>query len=103
MMPVRTTWLRTRNLEKKYNDGKYKGQRKLVVAALLRCETPETLDALVKKLNPQAYWDTVRRKDRNGKPLEDSWFIQKAGGIPGSIRYHLNALKKDGLVEWSRE
>jgi hypothetical protein len=45
-MPVKTTWLRTRNLERKYNDGKYKGQRKLAVAALLRCETPGTLDAL---------------------------------------------------------
>ncbi len=61
-MPVETTWLRTRDLEKKYSDGKYKGQRKLAVAALFRCETPETLDALVKKLNARTYRDTVRAR-----------------------------------------
>lgn len=98
------TWLKTRALSKKYDDGKFREgtQRKLVVATLLRCETPQTLDSLVEKLDSPSYWATVRRKDRNGKPLQDSWFIQKAQGVWGSIRYHLNALKKDGLVDLER-
>lgn len=46
------TWLKTRALSKKYDDGKFREgtQRKLVVATLLRCETPQTLDSLVEKL-----------------------------------------------------
>jgi len=103
-MAAQTTWLKTRALSKKYNNGQYREgtQRKLVVAALLLCENPQTLDVLIKKLDAPPYWATVRRKDRTGKPLEDSWFIQKARGIPGSIRYHLNALGKDGDVEVGR-
>lgn len=73
------------------------------MAALLFCETPQTLDSLVQRVNVNEYWVTVKRKDRNGKPLADSWFIQKARGIPGSIRYHLNALGKNGLVELGQE
>lgn len=104
-MAAKTTWLRTRALRKKYDNGEYREgtQRELVVAALLLCETPQTLDDLVENLDAPVYWATVRRKDRDGKPLEDSWFIQKARGIPGSIRYHLNELRKDGLVELGRQ
>lgn len=103
-MAARTTWSKTRALSRKYDDGDFREgtQRKLVVAALLLGEVPQTLDSLVEKLTP-AYWATVRHKDRNGKPLEGSWFIQKARGVPGSIRYHLNALRKQGLVEVGRE
>lgn len=103
-MAATKTWFRTRALGMEHNDGKYREgtQRRLVVAALLSCETPQTLDSLVEKLDNPAYWATVKRKDRTGKPLESSWFIQKADGILGSIRYHLNALAKDGLVAVGR-
>ena len=74
-----------------------------MVATLLRCGIPQTLDSLVEKLDAPTYWAAVRRKDRNGNPLQDSWFIQKAGGVRGSIRYHLNELKKDGLVDTQKK
>jgi hypothetical protein len=95
------TWLKTRALSKKYDDGKFREgtQRKLVVATLLRCETPQTLDSLVEELDSPTFWSTVRRKDRSGNLSPDSWFIQKARGVRGSIRYHLNALRKGGLVD----
>jgi hypothetical protein len=104
-MTATTTWLRTRALSRKYDEGKFREgtQKKLGVATLLRYATPQTLDSLVEKLNAPTYWATVRRKDRNGNPLQDSWFIQKAGCVRGSIRYHLNELKKDGLVDLVRK
>jgi hypothetical protein len=68
------------------------------VAAVLRSGTPWTLDSPVKELDGPAYWETIKHKDKNGKPLEDSWLMQDAGGVRRSVMYHLNGLWKDGLV-----
>jgi hypothetical protein len=70
-MTATTTWLKTRALSRKYDEGKFREgtQRKLGVATLLRYETPQTLDSLVEELNSPTYWATVRRKDRNGNPF----------------------------------
>jgi hypothetical protein len=76
------TYRATRDLSQKHQQGKYgeATQRNLVVAALVDSGTPQTIDSLVKKLDAPPYWATVKRKDRNGKPLESSWLIQNAKG-----------------------
>jgi hypothetical protein len=61
--------------------------------------TAWTLDSLLQRLDSLAYWETVKQKDKKGKPSEDSWLMRKAGGIRGSVMYHLNGLKNDGLVK----
>ena len=93
------TYRATRNLAQKYRDRIYREgtQRNIVVAALLDSGTSWTLESLFKRLDNPVYWATV--KDRNGRPSEDSWLMQDAGGIRLSIRYHLNALERNGLVE----
>jgi hypothetical protein len=95
------TYCSADDLEKKFRDGEWQEdeQRYLVVAALLDSKTPRTLESLVKQLDGPAYWETVRHKDKTGKPSEDSWLIREAGGVRRSVMYHLNALKKDGLVK----
>jgi hypothetical protein len=98
---VLKTYRATRNLGQKYRDRIYREgtQRNLVVGALLNSGTSWTLDSLFRKLDNPVYWATVKHKDRNGRPSEDSWLMQEAGGIRLSIRYHLNALEKNGLIE----
>jgi hypothetical protein len=46
--------------------------------AALRPGKAWTLDSLVKALDGPAYWETFKRKDKNGKPSENSWRIRKA-------------------------
>jgi hypothetical protein len=98
---MRVTYSPTDKLDEYYRKGKYreKTQRYLVVRALLESSRPLSLDELFEKLNKPPYWDTVRHKDRTGKPSHDSWLVQKAGGIRDSIKYHLDALEKGGLIK----
>jgi hypothetical protein len=102
MMPV-LAWRKTNALEVKFKQGKYREgtQRYVVVSELRRLERAETLESLTETLTAAPYKTTVKRKDKKGEPLKDSWFVQQAGGIRGSILYHLNALVKDGAVSVS--
>ena len=93
-----TELLKTMDKEEKYREGT---QKYYVVRALVESKDFRTLDDLFDELNGPPYWATVKHKDRSGKPLKDSWFILEAGGVRGSIRYHLNQLEKDRLVEVS--
>ena len=71
--------------------------------AALRSRTAWTVDSLVKELDSPAYWETVRHKDKNGKPSGDSWLMREAGGIRGSVMYHLNGLRNEGLIKVVQE
>jgi hypothetical protein len=95
------TYRATRDLGQKYKEGKYREgtQRKLVAAALLASAIPRTLESLFEELNTSIYWATLKHKGRNGEPAMDSWLMQNAGGIRCSVKYHLDALEKSGLVE----
>jgi hypothetical protein len=94
------TYHSTGDLEKQYLKGKWReGTQRNLVAATLRSGTPWTLDSLVKELDCPAYWETVRHKDKNGKPSKDSWLMQEAGGIRRSVMFHLNGLKKGGFIK----
>jgi hypothetical protein len=94
------TYRSTSELDKKYREGKWRErtQRNLVAAAF-QSQKSWTVDSLVAELDGPPYWETVRRKDKDGKPSEDSWLIVEAGGIRGSVMYHLNELGKDGLLK----
>ena len=90
----------TPKLVQNYHEGHYKvgKQRYYVVRALVESKSPRTLDNLFDELNDWPYWSTVKHKDRNGKPSEDSWLMLEAGGIRRSIKYHVDALEKAALV-----
>jgi DNA-binding transcriptional ArsR family regulator len=94
------TYRTTPSLAKSFDGGKFREdtQRYLVARALLKLQHAN-LDILVKTLNNPVYWSTVRRKDQNGNPAADSWFVQEGGGVRASISYHLRALEKARLVE----
>ena len=98
---MRATYSSTPKLASRYEGGKYKErtQRYLVVKELLSSTRAFSLQELFDRLNKPPYWDTLKHKDANGRPLDTSWLMQKAGGVRASIRYHLNALEKDGCVE----
>jgi len=72
----------------KLNQARFKGQRALVVEALSGCSTPVSLEALTPMV------------DSNGRyrALLNDWAMEN-GGVKGSIRFHLRALKKLGMVE----
>jgi hypothetical protein len=94
------TYRSTGDLERQYLEGKWReGTQRHLVVAVLHSGTPWTVDSLVKVLDGPAYWETLRQQDNNGKPSEDSWLMKKAGGIRGSVMYHLNALANAGLVK----
>lgn len=72
----------------KLKEARFRGQRSFVVEVLSRCASPVTLDGLVPLV------------DENGRyvKLLNKW-AKENGGVKGSIRYHLKALKRLGMVE----
>lgn len=72
----------------KLSEAKFRGQKALVVEALCACPSPVTLEALAAIVN----------KDGRYSTLLNEW-AQENGGVTGSIRYHLRALKNLGMVE----
>lgn len=72
----------------KLGNAKFRGQRAVVVEALSQRSTPV------------AFEDLVSVVDRNGRysALLNDW-AKENGGVKGSIRYHLRALKGLGMVE----
>jgi hypothetical protein len=94
----------TGELNRKYQESEWREgtQRNLVASALLSRSSWE-LESLVEKLDGPAYWETVVHKDENGRPSEDSWLMTKAGGIRRSVMYHLNGLRKAGLIKLVEE
>jgi len=67
--------------------GTFRGQRALIVSYLANVSGPVTLDQMVEDLTPSY------------EPLINEWAKTNAGGVRGSIRYHLRALKKLGQVK----
>jgi hypothetical protein len=93
------TYRSTGKLEKKYQEGEWReGTQRNLVAAAFQSQKSWTVDSLATELDGPPYWETVRRKGKDGKPLEDSWLMMEAGGVRGSVIYHLNGLSKDGLL-----
>lgn len=72
----------------KLNEGKFRGQKALVVEALCNCSTPVTLEVLAPLVD----------KDGRYSALLNDW-AKENGGVKGSIRFHLRALKSKGMVE----
>jgi len=72
----------------KLREAKFSGQKALVVEELSRCSAPITLE------------DLAQLVDRDGRysVLLNRW-AKENGGVVGSIRYHLRALKSKGMVE----
>jgi antitoxin MazE len=66
----------------------FRGQKAFVVDALSGCATPVTLEALA---------PIVDRDGRYSALLNDG--AKENGGVKGSIRFHLRALKGLGMVE----
>lgn len=67
--------------------GTFRGQRALIVSYLSKAPAPVTLEQMVKDLAPTY------------EPLINEWAKTKAGGVNGSIRYHIRELKKLGQVK----
>jgi antitoxin MazE len=78
-MYLRTPKLRT---------AKFRGQKALVVETLLNCASPIPLETLAPMV------------DRDGRysALLNEW-AQQNGGVRSSIRFHLRALKGQGMIE----
>jgi|SRR5580658_2426910 antitoxin MazE len=72
----------------KLKSAKFRGQKALVVESLLSCSTPVPLETLAPMV------------DRDGRysALLNEW-AQENGGVKGSIRFHLRALKGLGMIE----
>ena len=72
----------------KLTSARFRGQRAFVVEALSQSSTPIALE------------DLLPLVDKNGRysALLNTWAMEN-GGIKGSIRYHLRALKGLGMVE----
>jgi antitoxin MazE len=81
---MKKTYSRTRKL----SEGKFRGQKALVVEALSNCSTPVTLEALAPLVD----------KDGRYSALLNDW-AKENGGVKGSIQFHLRALKSKGMVE----
>jgi antitoxin MazE len=71
----------------KLTGARFRGQRSLVVEALAQCTGPVGLDAI------------ASLADKNGQycSLLNQW-ARENGGVKGSIRYHLRALARLGMV-----
>jgi hypothetical protein len=67
----------------------FKGQKQLVVDALLSSPEPKTLEEIV----------TLVNKDGAYGELINDWAQEKAGGVRGSVHYHLKELMKFGMVK----
>lgn len=67
---------------------KFRGQKALVVEALSSCSSPVSLETLAPMV------------DRDGRynALLNGW-AKENGGVKGSVRYHLRALKRLGMIE----
>lgn len=74
----------------KLSEAKFRGQKALVVEALSACSGPIALE------------DLAPLVDRGGRysVLLNDW-AKENGGVKGSIRYHLRALKGLGMVQES--
>jgi antitoxin MazE len=72
----------------KLDGAKFRGQKAFVVDALSNCSTPITLEALA---------PIVDRDGRYSALLNQ--YAKENGGVKGSIRFHLRALKGLGMVE----
>jgi antitoxin MazE len=72
----------------KLSEAKFSGQKALVVEELSRCSAPISLE------------DLAPLVDRDGRysALLSEW-AKENGGVKGSIRYHLRALRAKGMVE----
>lgn len=70
------------------SEAKFRGQKALIVEALVDRSTPVTLEALA---------PLVDRKGRYSALLND--WAKENGGVKGSIRFHLRKLKNLGMVE----
>jgi antitoxin MazE len=81
---MKKTYMKTPKL----GGANFRGQKALVVDALSSCATPVTLEALAPIV------------DRDGRysALLNHW-AKENGGVKGSIRFHLRALKGLGMVE----
>ncbi len=79
---------KTYSKTRKLSEANFRGQKALVVEALSNCSTPVTLEALVPLV------------DRDGRynALLNDW-AKENGGVKGSIRFHLRALRSKGMVE----
>jgi hypothetical protein len=67
----------------------FKGQKQLVVDALLNSADPKTLEEIV----------ALADKDGAYGKLINDWAQEKAGGVRGSVGYHLKELMKFGMVK----
>lgn len=72
----------------KLTEAKFTGQKALVVEVLSNCSTPVTLETLAPLID----------KDGRYSALLNDW-AKENGGVEGSIRYHLRALRSKGMVE----
>lgn len=67
--------------------GDYSGQKALIVSYLKQADAPLSLDQMVEELTPRY------------EPLINEWAKTQAGGVRGSIRFHLRALQKLGQIK----
>ncbi len=72
----------------KLSEARFTGQKALVVDALSNCSTPVSLEALAPLVD----------KDGRYSLLLNDW-AKENGGVKGSIRFHLRALKSKGMIE----
>jgi len=72
----------------KLSKARFRGQKALVVEALSNCPTPVTLEALAPIVDRDGRYSTLLKE-----------WAKENGGVKGSIRYHLRALKSLGMVE----
>ena len=71
--------------------GSYQGQKALIVSYLREVQNSVSFDQLVEDLAPKY------------EPLINDWVKAHAGGVQGSIRFHLRALQKLGQVKMTTD
>jgi antitoxin MazE len=88
--------MKTYSKTAKLAENKSRGQRAFVVAALLAARKPETLNELVERIDHAQYIKTF-------KGGLEGWTMKvygkSIGGVPASVRYHLKALERLGMVK----
>lgn len=78
---------------KSFGTKSYKGQRQVICDILAKSAEPMSEEKLIAKVEATGLYNGKGTKGNVNK-----WAQEKAGGIPGSVRYHLRHLEADGFI-----
>ena len=79
---------------KSFGSKTYKGQRQVIQDLIAKAKGTISEDKLIAKVEESGLYNGKGTKGNVNK-----WAQDKAGGIPGSVRYHLRHLEADGFIK----